>query len=605
MTTSAPASHEHLGGHAAAGAGPDDADVVGGRSWHIDVVGVSAQSWRALGRMERGAGVAASGLMSPPYVYPCEKPSRRYTMSRRTWLTLTSAAGTGGNQRLPVERNGAHVTARRAGALVRGRIVAAYAAVACSMLVAPSSGDGQQIGRVGPPHGVSATAARFAERVPSTRLATATARAAIDQSVTVASNSTGNTVQVVGVNQELTSVHWTPGCTGATSVITRCVGSGMITIPARSSRLATITFDVGTGASTGSFSVDELDNGTETITVTVNAPVPSVAVTPQTPTVTVPPGSSQTAPFTVQNTGTTSTTFSLSTSCGGNITCGTQPSPVTLAAGVQTTVNAPYTAGTAGTTGSIALTAQSGSVSANATESITSDHTYGVTVGPKSQGVGVALSSTQSTTFTVHNASDLQQTYALALTCTGATIDPNTCSLPAGSSVTIAGNTTANVVANYTTTSTAGLATVTLSASNSTASDQAILSVQAPADGSIIVPSNSTNNTIQVTAYNGELTAVTWTPGCSNVTGAITRCVGSASQTVPGHQSRIGTIYFDVGAGPGTASFDANVLDSNVPTTHVTITAPDYHVTVTPTQETYSAAHDPRLALVHHQERRR
>ncbi|MGI8547222.1 MAG: hypothetical protein ACR2M1_07790, partial [Gemmatimonadaceae bacterium] len=170
---------------------------------------------------------------------------------------------------------------------------------------------------------------------------TASGRRHVDQSITVSSNSIGNRVSVTARNDEYSAVPWTPTRSSVSESITRCDGPGQVSIPGRSSKTANITFDASTGPGSGSFTVDEIDNGTETIYVTIAAPDVRVVITPQSATVTVPPGTPQTASFTVQNTGTDATSYSLTAECGGLITCGVQPGPVTLQPGAQTSTTLP------------------------------------------------------------------------------------------------------------------------------------------------------------------------------------------------------------------------------------------------------------------------
>lgn len=88
--------------------------------------------------------------------------------------------------------------------------------------------------------------------------------------------------------------------------------------------------------------------------------VNSVSVTQDGGWAEIQPSTGRTQAFTVKNTGETSATYALSTLCSGAVFasgCSVSPATVTLAVGAQQTVNASFTAGAAGTTGTLRVTA--------------------------------------------------------------------------------------------------------------------------------------------------------------------------------------------------------------------------------------------------------
>ncbi|HEY0017785.1 MAG TPA: RHS repeat-associated core domain-containing protein [Longimicrobium sp.] len=96
--------------------------------------------------------------------------------------------------------------------------------------------------------------------------------------------------------------------------------------------------------------------------VMYTGPVVGVRVTPDGQAVTVPGGSPQTAQFTVQNTGTAAVSFNVTPGCTGAGSCAAFPTSVAPAPGTSAVVTVSYVAPTAGTGGTVALTAAYGAV---------------------------------------------------------------------------------------------------------------------------------------------------------------------------------------------------------------------------------------------------
>ncbi len=211
--------------------------------------------------------------------------------------------------------------------------------------------------------------------------------------------------------------------TNANTFSFSCAGSGGVTCgtvpgsvsPAPNGGQVTVTMPYSVGAA---------GSGTLTLTATgtsasdagsYSVPIVSygVSVTPDgggAPTRTANTGGYSQL-FTVVNTGSVNNTFSFTCSGAGGVTCGTVPAPVSVGAGLQTTVSMPYSVGAPGT-GTLTLTASGTNASDGGSYSVPIV-SYGVSVTPDGGTAPTRAANTggYSETFTVTNTGSASNTF--------------------------------------------------------------------------------------------------------------------------------------------------------------------------------------------------
>jgi RHS repeat-associated protein len=146
-------------------------------------------------------------------------------------------------------------------------------------------------------------------------------------------------------------------CSSTGPVTCANVNPSSVALGAGSQTTVTVTYSVGSPGS-GTIRLTATGSASDEGHYTVAVQAYGVAVTPDGA---VAPNrwqntSGHSATFTVQNTGTTTNTFSFTCSGSGGVTCGTPPSPLAINAGATVNVSMPYSVGSPGT-GTLTVTA--------------------------------------------------------------------------------------------------------------------------------------------------------------------------------------------------------------------------------------------------------
>ncbi len=173
------------------------------------------------------------------------------------------------------------------------------------------------------------------------------------------------------------------------------------------------------------------------------------------------------ATFTVQNTGNTANTYTISCAGSSNVTCtGVSSGSVPLGAGASTAVNAFYNVGAPGS-GSLTLTASGTNASDGGSFTVPVAQ-FGVVVTPDGASGPTRVMNTTGHTavFTVRNAGSVPDNYSLA--CTGSA--NVTCTLLSPLSLSLAASNQADVTATYNV-GASGAGSITLTATGTSVND--------------------------------------------------------------------------------------------------------------------------------------
>ena len=336
----------------------------------------------------------------------------------------------------------------------------------------------------------------------------------------------------------------------------------------------------------------EGDNGYFNVTVILYA----VAVTPDAQPIYVAAGTSQAVRLQVQNTGTSSNTYTLSCTASPNETCGTViPTSLTLAAGTFDSATVNFTAGATGTSGTVTLTASgTGGATDNGSFSI-SNVTFSVAVTPDAKPRSVAAGMSQTLIFQVRNTGTVTDSYALTCTVTGnetcGPVSPATLANMAPGVTYVA---TLSVVSGSAGTSgTAGLHAAR-SGSFGTASDDgtfaltnvASLTAVTP-DGQAISVGTNSSRTVTFTLQNRGTTTASYSLSCLNG-GNVTCGTVSPSQVTVGPNM----------AGPVNVTFTTSAVGAGTITLHAVGSQGGsddgtYNITNTPPPPTYGVSVTP------------
>jgi RHS repeat-associated protein len=264
------------------------------------------------------------------------------------------------------------------------------------------------------------------------------------------------------------------------------------------------------------------------------------------------------ASFTVQNTGSTSNTYTITCTTSPNVTClGTSPPSVTIGAGLTSSVSATYRVGAAGI-GTLSLHA----VGTNAADSgwySVPVVSYGVTVTPDNGTATLRpANGTYSETFTVTNTGSATNTFSIScssppfyLTCTG--VSPQSLTLDAGAPGTVA--------AIYATGSSSGTGLLQVTATGTNASDDGSYAVTVAIRGAAVRAEiterqhfAATSNAQRFFVKNLQTGSATYnlTPVCS---GTATGCaVAPDSLMLAPGESRVATLSYTVGSAGATGT---------------------------------------------------
>ena len=174
---------------------------------------------------------------------------------------------------------------------------------------------------------------------------------------TRAANTAGYSETFTITNTGTIQTTYTLSCSGSSNVT--CSGTSVpsVTLAAGAATTATASYSVG-AAGTGTLSLTAAAGGVSDVG-SYSIPVVSygVAVTPDGQSVTVPPGTSASQTFTVQNTGSVNVTYNLAVTCSGAASGCATPVSVAVQANTSSPVTVTYQTGTPGTAGSAKLVA--------------------------------------------------------------------------------------------------------------------------------------------------------------------------------------------------------------------------------------------------------
>jgi hypothetical protein len=241
-------------------------------------------------------------------------------------------------------------------------------------------------------------------------------------------------------------------CAGA-AFATLCAPStsSLLTLSPGSNQLYRVTFTAGAVGTTGRirFTASQTSSPARIDTGWVNVSVVAsqqsvVAVTPDATTANTVPGAATALPFRVQNAGTATVAYTLAASCSGAAvasSCAPSQTSLTLSAGQSFLATVNYTAGSAATTGRVALTAtivgsptlkDSGWV--NVSTGTAGATTVAVT--PDNNATSATPNNNVSLAFLVQNTGDAAGTFNITAACTGSAIGsgctPSPATLPLG-----------------------------------------------------------------------------------------------------------------------------------------------------------------------------
>jgi RHS repeat-associated protein len=404
-------------------------------------------------------------------------------------------------------------------------------------------------------------------------------------------NTTGNQVTFTVTNTGDIDTRYSVTCTpgGAVVSITTCPTIGIIA--AGLSKPATVSFTTG---SAGSGSVSILVTATTptgaSATGKWNETVanPAASVTPHGGSAAFAPNTASSSSFTVTNTGTAQTTYTLAAVCSGAGVTGCSPSPasVTLSANQSQPVTVSFTTQGQGTTAVVELDAQWGGSTLDAGTINVTVYTYGVSVTPHGGAAATRTANTggYSETFTVTNTGSASNTFSFA--CSG--VGGVTCGT-APTSVTLAGGAQTTVSQPYSV-GAPGTGTLTLTASGTNASDAGSYSVPIVSYGVSVTPDGgaAATRTANTGGYSETFTVTntgsasnTFSFACSGVGGVTCGTVPAAVTLGAGLQTTVSMPYSVGAAGTGTLTLTASGTNASDPGSY-SVPIVSYGVSVTP-----------------------
>jgi RHS repeat-associated protein len=301
--------------------------------------------------------------------------------------------------------------------------------------------------------------------------------------------------------------------------------------------------------------------------------------------------------FTVTNTGSASNTYSFSCSGVNGVTCGTVPTPVTLApapgAGSQATVSMPYSVG-APSGGTLTLTAL-GTNASDQGDFFIPIVSYGVTVVPDGGTAPTRTANTggYSESFTVTNTGSASNTYSFS--CSG--VNGVTCgTVPAPVTLAPAPGAGSQVTVSmpYSVGAPGTGGTLTLTASGTNASDPGSYSVPIVSYGVTVVPDGGAapTRTANTGGYSESFTVTntgsasnTYSFSCSGVNGVTCGTVPAPVTLAPapgaGSQATVSMPYSVGAPGAGTLTLTANGTNTSDPGSY-SVPIVSYGVSVVP-----------------------
>jgi len=304
------------------------------------------------------------------------------------------------------------------------------------------------------------------------------------QPITVAAG-TAQAVRLQVRNTGSASNTYTLSCSVTGSETCGTVVPTSLTLAAGALDSATVNFTAGATGTSGTVTLTASGGGptSDIGSFSVTNATFSVAVTPDARPRSVNGGASQTVTFQVRNTGTVNDTYALTCVVAGSETCGpvSPPTLTNIIPGISNPVTVTFTAGSAGTSGTVTLhaarTGSFGTASDDGSYSVTNAAPL-VAVTPDGQALTLAANSTSLVTFQIANVGSASEVYALTCAATGNTA----CGAVSPPQITV-GPGAAGPVTVSATTSGPGTGTLTLHAAGSRGgSDDGryIVSISAP-----------------------------------------------------------------------------------------------------------------------------
>ena len=324
-----------------------------------------------------------------------------------------------------------------------------------------------------------------------------------------------------------------------------------------------------------------------------------VAVTPDGSTATTRAANTggYTESFTVQNTGQSPNTFTISCAGATGVTCGTVPAPQLIQAGASAPVSMPYSVGAAGT-GTLTLTATGTAATDQGSYSVPIAPAFSVAVTPDGTAATVRPANTSgySETFTITN-NGAANSYSFTCSGTGG-VTCGTVPVPVGPLAAGGGQTTVSMPYSV---GAVGTGTLTLTANGTTgaATDNGSYSVPiqvfsvavTPDAGTAARNANTSGLSESFTVTNNSTASQTFSFVCT-ASGVVTCGMAPASQGIAGSgaQAAVSMPYSTGVAGTGTLTLRANgpngSTDTGLFTITVTAVAPPFQVQVTPDGQT-------------------
>jgi RHS repeat-associated protein len=344
------------------------------------------------------------------------------------------------------------------------------------------------------------------------------------------------------------AVQFTCSRTGSVSSCTKPASRTLLANQVLTLNVTYATGAAGTGTLGLSMSTSAgifIDNGAYTVTVTTPPGTNyTVAVAPDGGTVDANAGASGTFGFTVTNQGdVANAVYNLSVSCAAPVTCSLPSSSVTVSPGSPATANVNYTAGAAGTTGTITLTATAAantSYTDNGSVTIRARN-YAVDVTPNNGSVATTAGGAATQRFYVKNTGNVTgAVYNVA----GGCISPVTCTvLPRTATLSPTESTFVDVSYTAGGAGTTGRVRVWAAAQASpTISDTGSVTVTVPGtvaatvspDGDpLAAPASDPSEAATFTLANPGSSSVAVTFQCS-VGGTVASCTAPSPMTLPG-----------------------------------------------------------------------
>lgn len=205
-------------------------------------------------------------------------------------------------------------------------------------------------------------------------------------------------------------------------IVTSCSApTTFITVPPHGVKTFTVTYHTGSGSGSGTVTVTT--SGISELSATINVLVggtPGVTVTPDGGAVSVDPNTPGSQAFTVYNSGTATTTYTITARCGSHVTmCNPSTSSTTLVPGASAAVSVSYRTGSVtGVADSIVLRASyTNPVGSDSGWVVVTTESHAVAVTPDGDTVKTGAALLDTTEFVVKNVGTASASYQLTTSC--------------------------------------------------------------------------------------------------------------------------------------------------------------------------------------------